>query len=127
MTILLELLTVALLVVGGMLMLLAAIGVVRMPDVYSRMQSSTKASSLGVGCVLGAVAIVFGDLAIAVRVVLIVAFIFMTAPVSAHMIGRAAYFVGVPLWEGTRFDELREHNEGAGRSNRDVSSDHPRT
>ena len=102
--------TVILMIVGAVLTLLAALGMVRMPDVYSRMQSATKASTLGIGCTMLAVAVDFGDLAITTRVVLIVAFVFLTAPISAHMIGRAAYYVGVPLWEGTTVDELRGHN-----------------
>jgi multicomponent Na+:H+ antiporter subunit G len=102
--------TVVLMVVGAVLTLLAALGVVRMPDVYSRMQSATKASTLGVGCTMLAVAVDFADLAITTRVVLIIAFVFLTAPISAHMIGRAAYYVGVPLWKGTVFDELRDHD-----------------
>jgi multicomponent Na+:H+ antiporter subunit G len=57
-----------------------------------------------------AVAVDFADLAITTRVVLIIAFVFLTAPISAQMIGRAAYFVGVPLWQGTTMDELQEHN-----------------
>ena len=97
-------------VVGAVLMLLAALGVVRMPDLFSRMQAATKASTLGVGCMMLAVAVHFADLAVTTRAVLIVAFVFLTAPVSAHMIGRAAYYVGVPLWEGTTLDELRGHN-----------------
>jgi multicomponent Na+:H+ antiporter subunit G len=105
-----EAVTVILMVVGAVLTLLAALGMVRMPDVYSRMQSATKASTLGIGCTMLAVAIDFGDLAITTRVVLIVAFVFLTAPISAHMIGRAAYYVGVPLWEGTTVDELRGDN-----------------
>ena len=105
-----ELLTVALMVIGAALMLLAAVGMVRMPDLYSRMQSSTKASTLGVGCTMLAVAVDFADAAITTRVVLIVAFVFLTAPISAQMIGRAAYYVGVPLWKGTTLDELQDHN-----------------
>ena len=105
-----EPLTVALMVIGAALILLAAVGVVRMPDLYSRMQSATKASTLGVGCTMLAVAVDFADLGITTRVVLIVAFVFLTAPVSAQMIGRAAYYVGVPLWKGTTLDELQDHN-----------------
>jgi multicomponent Na+:H+ antiporter subunit G len=99
---------VALLLAGATLMLLAAVGVVRMPDVFSRMQAATKASSLGIGCMMLAVAVYFGDLAITTRVLMIVVFVFLTAPVSAHMIGRAAYRVGVPPWKGTVIDELRD-------------------
>ena len=98
--------TAALLVVGATFVLLAAVGVVRMPDVFTRMQAATKASSLGVICLLIGVAVFFGQLDVTVRAVLIVGFIFLTAPVSAHMVVRAAYASGVPLWEGTHRDEL---------------------
>jgi multicomponent Na+:H+ antiporter subunit G len=114
-----EALTVALMVIGAVLMLLAAVGMVRMPDLYSRMQSATKASTLGVGCTMLAVAVDFADAAITTRVGLIVAFVFLTAPISAQMIGRAAYYVGVPLWKGTTLDELRDHNGRATRTSED--------
>lgn len=98
----------ALMILGGLLMLLAAVGAARLPDVFMRMQAATKASALGAGLMVLAVAIFFGDLGTVMRAVLVIAFIFLTAPVSAHLIGRAAYFVGVPLWEGTVVDELRD-------------------
>jgi multicomponent Na+:H+ antiporter subunit G len=119
-----EVLTVALMVSGAVLTLLATIGVVKMPDVYSRMQSATKASTLGVGCTMLAVAVDFADLAITTRVVLILAFVLLTAPISAHMIGRAAYYVGVPLWEGTTLDELRGH-DGRQAAPSETSSERP--
>lgn len=103
------LIVAVLMVLGGALMLLAAVGVARLPDVFMRMQAATKASALGAGLMVLAVAIFFGDLGTVMRAVLVIAFIFLTAPVSAHLIGRAAYFVGVPLWEGTVRDELRDH------------------
>jgi len=102
-----EWLTAGLMVAGATVMLLAAVGLLRMPDLYSRMQAATKASILGAGCLLLAVAVHFADLAITARALLVIVFVFLTAPVSGHMIGRAAYFVGVPLWEGTAVDELR--------------------
>ena len=102
-----HLLVAALVVTGTTFILLAAIGVVRMPDVYMRMQVSTKGASLGAGCVLLAVPVFFGDVAIGVRALLIIVFIFLTTPISAHMLARAAYMVGVPLWEGSVTDELQ--------------------
>jgi multicomponent Na+:H+ antiporter subunit G len=79
---------------------------VRMPDVLTRMHSSTKSGTLGVGLIMIGVALFFGDFAIGVRAIAIVIFMFSTTPVSAHMIARAAYLSGVPLWEGTLSDEL---------------------
>ena len=101
-----HLIVAALMAIGTTFILLASIGVVRMPDVYMRMQVSTKGASLGAGCVLLAVPIFFGDVAVGVRALLVIVFIFLTTPISAHMLARAAYMVGVPLWEGSVIDEL---------------------
>jgi multicomponent Na+:H+ antiporter subunit G len=94
-------------VLGAAFMLLSAVGMVRMPDVYMRLQVASKASSLGAGLLMLAVAVNFAELGIVVRALLVVAFIFLTTPVSAHLLGRAAYLTGVPLWSGTGDDALR--------------------
>jgi multicomponent Na+:H+ antiporter subunit G len=99
-----------LLLVGATFALLAAVGIVRMPDVLSRMQAATKAAALGAGCMLLAVAVHFGQLDVAMRAGLILVFVFLTAPVSAHVVARAAYAAGVPLWEGTVADDLRHRH-----------------
>lgn len=91
---------------GAAFMLLAALGVIRMPDLFTRLQATTKASTLGVVCLLSAVAIHFDDVAITTRSAMIVGFVFLTAPVSAHVIARAAYLAGVALWHGSVIDEL---------------------
>jgi multicomponent Na+:H+ antiporter subunit G len=100
---------VALLMLGAVFLLAAAIGVVRMPDLFTRMQAATKAATLGISCILGAVALYMEDLGVAMRAFLAIGFFFLTAPVAAHMIGRAAYLIGVPLWKGTIVDELSGH------------------
>src|SRR5918995_1702654 len=87
--------------------LLIAVGVLRMPDVFTRMQASTKASTLGLGCLLIGAALQLGDFASLIRVVSIGAFILLTTPVAGHVIARAAYLADVPLWEGTVLDERR--------------------
>ncbi len=96
-----------LLIIGTFLLLLAGIGIVRLPDIFLRMSAASKASSLGAGCILLAVAVSAADIAITVRAVAGVLFLFLTAPVAAHMIGRAAYMIGVPRWKGTVIDELK--------------------
>jgi multicomponent Na+:H+ antiporter subunit G len=103
-----EQVSAVLLVIGAFFMLLAGVGIVRLPDLFMRLQAATKASTLGVGCMLLAVALHFQDLAVTTRAVLVIAFFCLTAPVGAHMIARAAYAAGVPLWAGTITDELRE-------------------
>lgn len=97
----------ALLLVGGGFMLLASLGILRFPDVYSRMQAATKAATLGVAFIIIAVAVHFGQLAVSTKALMVIAFIVLTAPVAAHLIGRAAYVVGVPLWSRSVVDQLR--------------------
>lgn len=100
-----------LLVLGGLFSAVAGIGVLRLPDVLVRMHASTKAGTLGVGLiVLGVAAHFDGTLAIT-KAILIVVFLLLTAPVGAHLIGRAAYRSGTPLWEGTVVDERARMNE----------------
>lgn len=91
---------------GTVFSALAAIGVMRMPDFYMRLQATTKAATLGVACVAIAAAIEFDDPSITTKSILVVAFLFLTAPVSAHALGIAAYFAKIPLWEGTLVDEM---------------------
>jgi multicomponent Na+:H+ antiporter subunit G len=102
-----EIVVSVLLLLGGGFILLAGIGIIRMPDLFSRMQAATKSGTLGIGIMMVAMAVHFDDLAVTARSLLVIVFFFITAPVAAHMIARAAYFVGVPLWEGTVRDELR--------------------
>jgi multicomponent Na+:H+ antiporter subunit G len=86
--------------------LLAAVGLIRMPDTYLRISVTTKAATLGIGLILGAAAIFFKDLSITTKVMAIILFILLTAPVSAHLIGRASYFSGVKLWKNSVLDDL---------------------
>jgi len=100
-------LTAILWLAGSAFALLAAIGVLRMPDVFTRMQASTKASTLGVGCLLMGAALQMGDFASFTTIASIGAFMLLTTPVGAHVIARASYCAGVPLWKGTVLDERR--------------------
>jgi multicomponent Na+:H+ antiporter subunit G len=97
----------ALFVTGAGLALLAAIGVLRMPDVFTRMQASTKASTLGLGCLLAGLVIEHPQVWFVIRAASIAAFMMLTTAVAAHVIARAAALTGAPLWSGTRIDERR--------------------
>jgi multicomponent Na+:H+ antiporter subunit G len=99
-------------VTGTFFMLVAGIGVLRMPDLYLRMSATTKAATLGAGCILLAAAAHFQTLGVISRVGAIVVFLLITAPIAAHLLGRAAYFDGVPLWDRTLVDEFKaRHGE----------------
>lgn len=108
-----DILTAIMLMAGSAFALLASVGVLRMPDVFTRMQASTKASTLGLGCLLIGAALQLGDFASFIRVASIGAFVLLTTPVAAHVIARASYHADVPLWSGTVLDERRGDLESA--------------
>ena len=102
-----DILTAFMWLAGSAFALLAAVGVLRMPDVFTRMQASTKASTLGLGCLLVGAGLQMGDFASWIRVASIGAFVFLTTPVAGHVIARASYIAEIPLWKGTVLDERR--------------------
>jgi multicomponent Na+:H+ antiporter subunit G len=107
-----EWLSGGLFIAGATLGLLAGIGVLRMPDVFTRMQASTKASTLGLGCLLAGVALRNPEPSFGVRAASIAAFMLLTTAVSAHVIARAAARSGAPIWKGTIVDERPQHMTG---------------
>lgn len=109
-----DLLIAILLTVGSLFTVIAAVGIVRMPDFYMRISATTKASTLGVTFILGATALYFNDAAVSGKIIAIIAFIVLTTPVAAHMIGRAAHRSGVPLWHGSVRDDLKSSEENSG-------------
>lgn len=92
--------------IGALSILFASIGILRMPDFYLRLSVTVKASTLGVGLLLICAAIMFPDVSVTTKAIAIIFFLIITAPIAAHMIGRAAYFTGTPLWKDTVIDEL---------------------
>jgi multicomponent Na+:H+ antiporter subunit G len=115
-----DILTAFVWLAGSLFALLAAAGVLRMPDVFTRMQASTKASTLGLGCLLLGAALQMADFGSSIRLASIGAFVLLTTPVAGHVIARASYFADVPLWKGTVLDERRQ--QSAGGSSKDEQS-----
>ena len=95
-----------LLSVGAILIFIASVGILRMPDLYMRASAVTKASVLGVGLMLIGVIFYFQAFGVAMRALAILFFVVATGPVGAHMIGRAAYISGEKLWDKTTHDDL---------------------
>tara|TARA_R100000935_G_C2834057_1_gene166968 strand:- start:2386 stop:2805 length:420 start_codon:yes stop_codon:yes gene_type:complete len=91
---------------GAIFVLFASIGLLRMPDTYLRISVTTKAATLGIGLILIAAAIHFQNFSITTRIFAIILFILLTAPISAHLIGRASYFSGIKLWKNSVMDDL---------------------
>jgi multicomponent Na+:H+ antiporter subunit G len=92
---------------GAIFVFLAAVGIIRMPDFYLRISVTTKAGTLGVGLILIGAAIYFQDIAVTSRAIAIVVFLVLTAPIAAHMIGRAGYLSGMKLWEKSVADDMK--------------------
>jgi multicomponent Na+:H+ antiporter subunit G len=90
---------VALLVAGGVFFaFVGVVGLVRLPDVYTRTHSASKSDTLGAGLALGAVAVTFGADLPTVKAGLLVLFMFITNPTAAHAIARAAADQGIEPW-----------------------------
>ncbi len=104
----------ALVLIGTFFYFLSALGLIRMPDVYNRMQTSTKSATLGsLGVILGtgiwAIGTSYGSWSWLVKTVTIATFLLLTNPISAHALIRAAYKKGIPLWHGSVVDKYGEH------------------
>lgn len=107
MSVVAEALASVLVLIGALLALLAGIGLHRFDDVFARMHSATKPATLGVVLLLSAAALRVEDVGDVAKLGLVLALQFTTAPVGAHMVGRAAYRSGTELSPATAVDELR--------------------
>lgn len=92
---------------GAIFILIASVGIFRMPDFYTRLSITIKAATLGIGCVLAAAAIHFADFSTTTKAFAIIFFLFITSPVAAFLIARTAYITGIKLWSKTLMDELK--------------------
>jgi len=93
--------------IGAVVLLIASVGLVRMPDVYNRLQVGTKASTLGTILTLTGILLLIPGWA--GKLILLIFFIMMTNPVSSHVLARAAHHIGIPLTKSTVVDLLNEN------------------
>ncbi len=94
------------LITAGILFnIFGCIGLVRFPDVYNRLQASTKCATLGTILLLVGVAIASGSGAMAAKAIICAVFILITSPTAAHAIAKGAYTSGIKLWEGSIVDK----------------------
>ncbi len=112
MTLVIDVLVLITLLIGVAFMTIGALGLVRLPDLYTRMSASTKASTLGSAFLLISFALHFNELGVSMRALVVIVFLFLTTPVAAHLIGRAAYLNGVQLWEESIVNELAGYYDG---------------
>jgi multicomponent Na+:H+ antiporter subunit G len=103
-----EIIAYIFIVVGLMFDLFGCIGLVRLPDVYNRLQASTKCVTLGTCSILFGLFLFRGFTATGIKALLCIVFIMLTAPVSAHAIARGAHISGVRLWDKSVCDKYEE-------------------
>jgi multicomponent Na+:H+ antiporter subunit G len=109
-----DLLILLLYAAGLFFNLAAVVGMIRMPDLYCRLHSSSKNTTLGsLLIVIGLALREFqaGEAPAALKVLMIAAFLLVVTPIGSHALARAAYRYGVPLWEGTVVDQYSEMQE----------------
>ena len=95
-------------IVGSLFALTASIGLLRLPDFYTRMHAASKAGTLGSCVMLVALAIYADDLAVTTRALGGVVFFLLTAPVSAHLLAKAAHASGLRLWDMSVLDDYAQ-------------------
>jgi multicomponent Na+:H+ antiporter subunit G len=107
-----EVFVIALAVIGVAFSLSGAVGILRMPDVYSRIQCSSKTVTLGALPLLIALAVGEGPISdYGGRALLVAVLLLVLNPVSSHALARAAYKTGVPMWRGAVTDQVRQQAE----------------
>ena len=93
---------------GAIFILIAALVISRMPDFYTRLSVTVKASTMGVGFILLAAIIYFMEFSISTKIIAIIFFLYITSPVAAFMISNTAYKTGIKLWNQSVVDELKD-------------------
>ncbi len=100
-------------IVGGLAFdVLGCLGMVRLPDVYNRLQASTKCVTLGTCSILFGCFLMTGFSGGGFKLLLCIAFILLVSPVAAHAISRGAHRAGIPLWKGSVVDMYAKDREG---------------
>ena len=99
-------------IVGLAFDLFGCLGLVRLPDVYNRLQAATKCVTLGTCSILFGTFLMVGLGSGGFKLLLCIVFLILTSPVSAHAIARGAHRSGIKLWSGSVVDRYAEDKEG---------------
>ena len=111
-----EIISSVLVVCGSLFLLIASIGILKLPDFYIRNSAVTKAITFGLSLMLIGIALYYYTIAVSLKIAGIIFFIFLTSPVSGHVISRAAWKNKVSFWKETDINDflpfLKKHNVG---------------
>ena len=111
-----ETLAVAIIVIGVLFDVFGCIGLIRLPDVYNRIQSSTKCVTVGTCFILVGSILLLDSVPGTIKGILCIAFILITAPTAAHALARTAHRSGIGLWERSVVDRYAEDRQGRART-----------
>jgi multicomponent Na+:H+ antiporter subunit G len=103
-----EIIGYTLVVIGLVFDIFGCIGLIRLPDVYNRLQATTKCVTLGTCSILFGTVIIKGLTATGVKAILCIIFLILTAPVAAHALARGAHISGIKLWDKSVCDKYEE-------------------
>lgn len=106
---------------GALFALIASIGILKMPDFYSRLSVTVKAATIGIGFILIAVSMYFVDFAVTTKSLAIILFLIMTSPIAGFLVGRVAYLTGSKMWKYTMFDDLKKDIEAKQKENEKIN------
>jgi len=99
-------------VVGVFFDLLGCLGLIRLPDIYNRLQAATKSVTLGTCSILFGVALEFGVFSSGgVKALICILFVLLTSPTAAHALAKGSHASGFKLWEGSKVDKLKKDRE----------------
>ena len=105
-------------VIGLAFDLFGCLGLVRLPDIYNRLQAATKCVTLGTCSILFGTFIVVGFTSAGIKSLLCIIFVLLTSPVAAHALARGAHRSGIKLWDKSIIDRYAEDKEGEGEKNK---------
>ena len=111
MTLLLQVIIGLLLISGTFFFLVGVVGLIRLPDVYTRLHATTKCDTLGAGLILLALILAQPLDVSSMKIIFIIVFIWITHPTAAHMTARASYHTAMPHYEDTEFIDATKGEE----------------
>ncbi|MGJ8534776.1 MAG: monovalent cation/H(+) antiporter subunit G [Alphaproteobacteria bacterium] len=112
--------TGVIMLIGAAFAVIAAIGLLRLPDIYTRTHAASKAGTLGSGLMLLALAVFSQELDVVTRAIAAIVFFLLTAPISSHLLARSAYLVGYRPEPSTRCDDMADYQNDERRNPREV-------
>ena len=106
-----ELIAMSIIIIGIAFNVFGCIGLLRLPDVYNRLQAATKCVTLGTCGIMLGIFLMVGFNSLGIKALVAIPFIFLTSPTAAHALARGAHIVGVKLWSESVCDKYEEDKQ----------------